>query len=97
MLISDNMTVTRRVKQIIDGDTFFITQEIQDTNKIRLANVDTPEKYTSAGRIATNVLRGLIGGKIVSILPVGRSYDRIVATVICEGRNINKIMKEKGY
>ena len=52
----------RTVKKIIDGDTFVVNRKIGDTNKVRLTNVDAPERYQFGGRKATNTLRGLIGG-----------------------------------
>ena len=51
----------RTVKKIIDGDTFVVNRKIGSTNKVRLANVDAPERYQFGGRKATNTLRGLIG------------------------------------
>ena len=53
----------RKVKRVIEGDTFEIYQKINGSNFVRLANVDAPEKYQFGGRESTNVLRGLIGGK----------------------------------
>lgn len=88
---------TRTVKRIVDGDTFEVVRPIQGANRIRLAGVNAPDKHTPAGRKATNVLRGMIGGKKISITPVGRSYDRIVAEVTQDRRKINKRMRDKGY
>ena len=87
----------RTVKKIIDGDTFVVNRKIGNTNVVRLANVNAPEKYQFGGRKATNVLRGLIGGQQVSITPVGKSYNRIVAQVRKGRKSINKRMREKGY
>ena len=78
---------------LIDGDTFVVNRKIGGTNKIRLSNYDAPEKYQYGGRRATNRLRGFIGGKKVSISPVGRSYDRVVAKVTQNRRNISKRMR----
>mgnify|MGYP001580112432 CR=1 FL=1 len=86
-------TVTR----IIDGDTFCVNRKVDGTNKIRLENVNAPERSSIGGPKATNILRGLIGGQTVTINPVGRSYDRIVAKVSNERKSINKRMIEKGY
>lgn len=80
----------RTVKKIIDCDTFIVCRKIGNTNIIRLAGVNAPEKYQKGGRQATNKLRRLIGRKTVTIKPVGRSYGRIVANVFSQRRNINK-------
>ncbi|MFC1697109.1 thermonuclease family protein [Nanoarchaeota archaeon] len=87
--------VTRTVARVIDGDTFVTKRRIGNTNKVRLANVDAPERGRSGGTRATNMLRGMIGGKKVSVTPVGRSYDRVVARVTQNRRNINKRMVGK--
>ena len=88
----------RKVKKVIDGDTFKVSRKISGNNIIRLARVNAPEKRSKGGRKATNTLRGLIGGKKVSIKPVARDkYGRIVAEITQNRRKINKRMKEKGY
>jgi len=71
----------RKVKRIIDGDTFEIHHPLQGTNRVRIAGLHAPEKNTQAGKRATNSIRNKIGGRTVTIKPVGRSYGRIVAKV----------------
>ena len=85
------------MKRVLDGDTIELARKIQGTNKIRLANVDAPELGSRSGNKARNVLRGLVGGKQVTIKPVGRSYDRVVANVKLGHKSVNKRMREKGY
>ncbi len=87
----------RTVKKIIDGDTFVVNRKIGKTNVVRMANVSAPEKYQFGGKKATNVLKGLIGGRSVNIKPVGSSYGRVVANVSKGRSSINKRMKNKGY
>lgn len=87
----------RTVTKVIDGDTFIVDRMINGANKIRLANVDAPEKYQFGGKSATNALRDLIGGQTVTIVPVARSYDRIVANVRVDRSLVNKRMRERGY
>jgi endonuclease YncB( thermonuclease family) len=89
------MRYTRTVKKIVDGDTFVVNRKIGNTNRIRLANVNAPAKNQFGGGYATNALRGFVGGRKISITPVGRSYDRIVAEVTQNRRNMNKRMNEK--
>jgi len=87
------MVIRRKVKQIIDGDTFIVSRRIGNTNVIRLAGVNAPEKYQFGGRKATNRLKGLIGGKTVTIVPVGRSYNRLVANVRNKRKSVNKKLR----
>ena len=91
------MSYKRIVKKVIDGDTLLLNRKINNTNVVRLANVDAPEKGTRGGSKATKVLRGLVGGQRITVTPVGRSYNRIVGE-IRKGRNsVNKRMRDKGY
>lgn len=85
----------RTVKKVLDGDTVVVNRKIGDTNKIRLAGVSAPEKNRAGGRQATNMLRGMIGGKSITVVPKGRSYDRVVADVRHNRKSINKRMNEK--
>ncbi len=80
----------RTVKKIIDGDTFEVSRKIGTTNRVRLAGVNAPEKGRAGGIKAIRKLRGLIGGKTVTIVPVGRSYGRIVANVGHKRKSVNK-------
>ncbi|KXB03549.1 hypothetical protein AKJ47_02060 [candidate division MSBL1 archaeon SCGC-AAA261G05] len=81
----------------MDGDTFEVARRIGKFNIIRLANVNAPSKNTKAGMKAMQVLRGMIGGKVVTIRPVGTSYNRIVAEVFADRKSVNKRMRERGY
>jgi micrococcal nuclease len=87
----------RTVTKIIDGDTFKVNRKINGTNYVRLANVDAPERYARGGRTATNILKGMIAGKTITVNPVGRSYNRVVATASFHRKNINRKMNNRGY
>ncbi len=80
----------RRVKQVIDGDTFQTYRKIGGSNRVRLAGYNAPERNTREGRTATNRLRGLIGGRTVTVKPVGRSYGRTVADVYSRRMNVRR-------
>jgi len=82
------MTIRRTVKRVIDGDTFEVARKIQGTNRIRIAGLNAPNSNQKGYSKATNRLRRLIGSKQVTIVPVGRSYNRLVAQV---RRNRKKI------
>ncbi|MBU0460825.1 MAG: thermonuclease family protein [Nanoarchaeota archaeon] len=85
----------RTVTNVPDGDTFGINRSIQGSRRIRLANVNMPERNEPGGTAARNKLRRLVKEKKVSITPVGRSYDRLVAKVTQNRHNINKRMKRR--
>ena len=79
------MVIRRKVKQVIDGDTFIVSRKIGKTNVVRLAGM--PEKYQFGSKESINRLKGLIGGKTVNIIPVGTSYNKIASNV---RKSINK-------
>ena len=87
------MVIRRKVKQIINGDTFIVNRKIGKTNVVRLAGIHAPEKHQFGSKKATNRLRGLIGGKTVTIVPVGTSYNRVVANVRSNRKSINKRLR----
>jgi len=83
------MTIRRKIKRVIDGDTFEIYRKIRGTNFIRLANVNSPERgqrgYSSA-KSKLNKLRN----KVVTLVPKGRSYNRVVADVRYKRKKVNR-------
>ena len=75
------MTIRRKVKKVIDGDTFQTHTKVKGSNFIRIAGKNSPEKNHAGGRAATQRLRRQIQGKVVTLKPVGKSYGRTVAKV----------------
>lgn len=88
------MQMRRKVKKVIDGDTFQTHRKVNGSNIVRLAGYNAPEKHHFGGKQATNRLRGLIGGKTVTVNPVGKSYGRTVANVYSSRKNISKRLKK---
>ena len=82
----------RTVVKVIDGDTFIVNRKVDGTNKVRLANVDAPELHQYGGRQSANALKRLIAGKQVTLTPIGRSYDRIVADVRVRRKSVNRFI-----
>ena len=39
------MVIRRKVKQVIDGDTFIVSRKIGKTNVVRLAGINAPETF----------------------------------------------------
>ena len=75
------MMIRRTVKRVLDGDTFQTYRKINGSNYVRLAGVNAPERWQFGGRKATESLKRQIQGKTVTLQPVGRSYNRVVANV----------------
>jgi len=75
------MVIHRKVKRVIDGDTFQTCRKIQGSDRIRIAGRNAPERYQFGGSQATQRLKRQIQGKTVTLQPVSRSYGRVVAKV----------------
>ena len=75
------MTIRRKVKKVIDGDTFQTYTKVRGSNYIRIAGKNAPEKHQFGGKQSTQKLKKQIQGKVVTLKPVGRSYSRVVAKV----------------
>ncbi|MDF2381773.1 thermonuclease family protein [Nostoc ellipsosporum NOK] len=82
-----------RVAYVIDGDTF----RLASGERIRLAGIDAPEtrrgqakcrREIAAGRAATATARTLLLGRTVRFARLGRSYNRTVARVTLDGRDV---------
>jgi len=81
-----------KVQKVIDGDTF-ITQK---GNRVRLANVNAPEKGHRGAPQARQELRKIVSRKEVNIDVVAHDpYGRAVANVKVGNKSVNKAMREK--
>jgi len=81
--------MNRKVKRVIDGDTFQTHTKVNGSNYIRIAGKNAPEKHQFGGNRETQKLKKQIQGKTVTLQPVGRSYGRTVAKV----RHKRKLIK----
>ncbi|MBU2612760.1 MAG: hypothetical protein KKB62_03505 [Nanoarchaeota archaeon] len=75
------MTIRRKVKKVIDGDTFQTHTKVNGSNFVRIAGKNAPEKHQFGGPQATRRLKNQIQGKVVTLQPVGRHRGRVVAKV----------------
>ena len=89
------------VAYVIDGDTF----RLESGERIRIAGIDAPETQPgqarcraeiALGKAATARARTLLDGRTVTILRVGRSYDRTVARVRLAGRDVGSELVARG-
>ena len=80
------------VTKVIDGDTFMTLSR----KRVRLANVNAPEKNQRGGSTATNSLRRFIGGKQVEVNTVARDrYGRFIANVKVKGKSVNDFVRRR--
>lgn len=89
------------VATITDGDTFRTTTG----ERIRIAAIDAPETRRGQARCAAEITRGkassaqlraLIAGRTVDLTRTGRSYNRTVAIVRLDGRDVAAEMIRRG-
>jgi len=72
-------TYRRKVQRIIDGDTFKVRNRVNNSQFIRIAGLNCPERGQRGYQGAKQRLSDRIGGKTVTIKPKGQSYGRTVA------------------
>lgn len=90
-------THTGQVVAITDGDTIKILTPAKQQIKVRLADIDTPERGQPYGQKARQVLGDKIHRRHVEVEEVDIDrYKRLVGRVFLEGRNINAEMVEDG-
>jgi endonuclease YncB( thermonuclease family) len=86
-----------RVVGVIDGDTLDILTAGFETLRVRLSGIDAPELGQAFGRNAKAALSSLVFARSVVIEWRKRDrYDRVVAKVTLEGRDIAREMLTLG-
>jgi|GEM_PF-2193227 len=91
-------TFTGKVIGIKDGDTFEVLCD-SVPERVRLAEIDCPEKKQAFGMKAKQYASDLCFGKTVTVINTGRDrYGRIVGKITTqEGTNVNEQMIKAGF
>ena len=85
------------VISISDGDTLTVLKADKQQVKIRLAEIDAPEKGQPFGAQATQSLSDLCFGKQATVVPRSKDpYDRTIAHVSCNGIDANSAQVNRG-
>jgi Micrococcal nuclease (thermonuclease) homologs len=88
---------TGKVISITDGDTVTVLTDNKQI-KVRLAEIDTPEKNQPYGKNAKKALSDFIFGKIVQIkFETIDRYGRTIGKIFLDNQNINKEMVKLGH
>ncbi len=83
-------TLTGKVVKITDGDTLYVLDANYQQHKIRLAEIDAPERKQTFGNASRKHLATLVAGKQVTVKWDKRDrYSRIVGFVIVDGQDVN--------
>lgn len=90
-------TITGKVVGISDGDTLTILGNSKQTYKIRLAQIDAPEKKQDFGMTSKSSLSDICFGKEAKaeVETIDR-YKRYVAVVTCNGIEANLLQVKNG-
>lgn len=97
-----------RVFKVSDGDTIKVNvtetcaasgcPETGESLRVRFAEIDAPESDQPYGDIATQRLRGLIGGESVDLKQIDTDrYGRVISHVIFDGTWVNAWLVGEGH
>lgn len=82
---------------ISDGDTLTCLTQTQEKIRIRLHQIDAPEKSQDFGNVAKQTLSNKVFNKNVELKIADTDrYDRTVAEIYLNNQNINKQMVAEG-
>lgn len=86
-----------KVIRVLDGDTIEVLQSNKPV-RIRLANIDAPEKAQAFGRWSTHQLKGLVAAQLVTVTYTETDrYERIIGRVFtANGIEANRYMVQVG-
>ena len=89
-------TFSAKVIVVMDGDTVMVLRDGHKT-KIRLANIDAPEKGQPFGKQSRESLLEMVGKKQVQIdSQAVDQYGRVVGLISLDGRNVNQEQVQRG-
>lgn len=86
-----------KVIRVLDGDTIEVLQDKKPV-RIRLANIDAPEKKQAFGRWSTNQLKSLVAAQLVTVAYTQTDrYGRIIGRVFTtNGTEASRFMVQSG-
>ncbi|RKT89361.1 endonuclease YncB(thermonuclease family) [Rahnella aquatilis] len=86
-----------KVIRVLDGDTIEVLQEKKPI-RLRLLNIDAPEKKQPFGTWSTNQLKNLIAGQPVTVTYTQKDrYGRVLGRVVTSsGTEANRYMVQSG-
>lgn len=86
-----------KVIRVLDGDTIDVLQD-KNPVRIRLADIDAPEKKQAYGRWSTNQLKGLVAAHPVTVTYTQTDrYGRIIGRVFTtNGTEASRFMVQSG-
>ena len=85
------------VIRILDGDTVEVLDEDKKSHRVRLANIDAPERKQAFGEVSRQALATMAYRQQVEVLDQGADpYGRRIGVLTVNGRNLNAAMVAQG-
>lgn len=89
-------TFRGEVIKILDGDTVDVLVK-RTPVRIRLAEIDAPEKSQPYGQRSRQALSAIVFRKVVDVVTSDKDrYGRVIGTLFLQGNNVNKEMVRLG-
>jgi endonuclease YncB( thermonuclease family) len=89
-------TFSAKVIAVMDGDTVMVLRDGQKI-KVRLANIDAPERDQPFGQQSRDSLLEMVGKRQVQVdSQAVDQYGRVVGLISVDGRNINQEQVQRG-
>ncbi|HBO12234.1 MAG TPA: hypothetical protein DD491_05550 [Halieaceae bacterium] len=92
-------TFQGRVVSVADGDTVTVLTDGNTQLRVRLANIDCPERGGQPwGRKAREAAAALVAGRQVRVETSGKDrYERYIGTIYVDGLNVNTQLVRDGH
>ena len=85
------------VIRILDGDTVEVLDADKKSHRVRLANIDAPERKQAFGEVSRQALATMAYRQQVEVLDQGADpYGRRIGVLTVNGRNLNAAMVAQG-
>jgi len=85
------------VVRILDGDTVEVLTASRNTKRVRLANIDAPERRQAFGEKSRQALAAMAFRQTVTVVDQGGDrYGRVIGVLMKDGRDLNAEMVKQG-
>lgn len=85
------------VVRILDGDTVEVLDAAKQTHRVRLANIDAPERRQAFGEVARQALATMAYRQKIEVIDKGGDqYGRRIGVLMLNGRDLNAAMIGQG-
>jgi micrococcal nuclease len=94
---ANNLVLVGTVERVVDGDTLVVMLDSGEI-RVRVWGIDAPEHDQPYGAEAKAALGKFVDGHEVELQPANHtSYDRMVARVFVDGKDVDGEMVKRGF